>query len=193
MAPSQSSPIRCLGDGAHRSAANIKPRTAMDFTKLPGAADESRTTADECKRWTRNLKSLQPGRDSLRRPDRFTGPLRRGALRHVEPARKGSDAGDRARRRPEPPGDTQGRADRRNPPARSRAAPRQLAGIARRHWAHRRRRRVTGGREGRVGSAAVNLLLDTPIWLWSALEPARLSARVRRALDNPQHELWLSP
>src|SRR5438093_3674173 len=87
-------------DGANRSAANIKPCTAMDFTKLPGAADESRTTDDECRRWTRNLKSLQPGRDSLRRPDRFTGRLRRGALRHVELARTGSDAGDRARRRP---------------------------------------------------------------------------------------------
>ena len=39
----------------------------------------------------------------------------------------------------------------------------------------------------------MKLLLDTHIWLWSALDPARLSARVRRALDNPQHELWLSP
>ena len=39
----------------------------------------------------------------------------------------------------------------------------------------------------------MRLLLDTHIWLWSALEPARLSKRVSRALDDPTNELWLSP
>ena len=39
----------------------------------------------------------------------------------------------------------------------------------------------------------MRLLLDTHIWLWSALEPARLSKRVQRALDDPKNELWLSP
>ena len=39
----------------------------------------------------------------------------------------------------------------------------------------------------------MRLLLDTHIWLWSALEPARLSKRVSRALDDPKNELWLSP
>jgi PIN domain nuclease of toxin-antitoxin system len=39
----------------------------------------------------------------------------------------------------------------------------------------------------------VKLLLDTHIWLWSALEPARLSKRVRVALENRENELWLSP
>jgi PIN domain nuclease of toxin-antitoxin system len=39
----------------------------------------------------------------------------------------------------------------------------------------------------------VKLLLDTHIWLWSLLEPARLSRRVARALENPDNELWLSP
>ena len=39
----------------------------------------------------------------------------------------------------------------------------------------------------------MRLLLDTHIWLWSALEPARLSARVRRVLDDPKNDLWLSP
>jgi PIN domain nuclease of toxin-antitoxin system len=39
----------------------------------------------------------------------------------------------------------------------------------------------------------VKLLLDTHIWLWSALDPARLSKRVRVALDNRENELWLSP
>ena len=39
----------------------------------------------------------------------------------------------------------------------------------------------------------MRLLLDTHIWLWSALDPARLSKRVSRALDDPKNELWLSP
>lgn len=39
----------------------------------------------------------------------------------------------------------------------------------------------------------MRLLLDTHVWLWSALEPARLSARVGRVLEDPRNELWLSP
>jgi PIN domain nuclease of toxin-antitoxin system len=39
----------------------------------------------------------------------------------------------------------------------------------------------------------MRLLLDTHIWLWSALDRARLSARVIAALENPDNELWLSP
>jgi len=39
----------------------------------------------------------------------------------------------------------------------------------------------------------VRLLLDTHIWLWSLLEPGRLSRRVRRELADPASELWLSP
>ena len=39
----------------------------------------------------------------------------------------------------------------------------------------------------------MKLLLDTHIWLWCALEPARLSKRVTRALADPASELWLSP
>jgi PIN domain nuclease of toxin-antitoxin system len=39
----------------------------------------------------------------------------------------------------------------------------------------------------------VRLLLDTHIWLWSRLEPGRLSRRVARELQNPANELWLSP
>jgi PIN domain nuclease of toxin-antitoxin system len=35
--------------------------------------------------------------------------------------------------------------------------------------------------------------LDTHIWLWSLLEPDRLSRRVARELRNPANELWLSP
>jgi len=38
----------------------------------------------------------------------------------------------------------------------------------------------------------VRLLLDTHIWLWSHLEPERLSRKVRAALVSPDNELWLS-
>jgi PIN domain nuclease of toxin-antitoxin system len=39
----------------------------------------------------------------------------------------------------------------------------------------------------------VRLLLDTHIWIWSLLLPARLSRRVRAELESPDNELWLSP
>jgi PIN domain nuclease of toxin-antitoxin system len=39
----------------------------------------------------------------------------------------------------------------------------------------------------------VRLLLDTHIWVWSQLEPDRLSPKVRTALEDPAAELWLSP
>jgi PIN domain nuclease of toxin-antitoxin system len=39
----------------------------------------------------------------------------------------------------------------------------------------------------------MKLLLDTHIWLWSVLEPTRLSKRIARAIDNRESQLWLSP
>ena len=36
-------------------------------------------------------------------------------------------------------------------------------------------------------------LLDTHILLWSLIEPSCLSEDVANELDNPAHELWLSP
>jgi PIN domain nuclease of toxin-antitoxin system len=39
----------------------------------------------------------------------------------------------------------------------------------------------------------LKLLLDTHIWLWSLLEPVRLSKRVSAALRRTANELWLSP
>jgi PIN domain nuclease of toxin-antitoxin system len=39
----------------------------------------------------------------------------------------------------------------------------------------------------------MNLLLDTHIWIWSDLEPGRLSADVHLALSSSKNELWLSP
>ena len=39
----------------------------------------------------------------------------------------------------------------------------------------------------------MRLLLDTHIWLWSLLEPERLSPTVAAALVEPDTERWLSP
>ncbi|MGA7220081.1 MAG: type II toxin-antitoxin system VapC family toxin [Candidatus Sulfotelmatobacter sp.] len=39
----------------------------------------------------------------------------------------------------------------------------------------------------------MKLLLDTHIWLWSTLEPQRLTRRVYKALADSTNELWLSP
>ena len=38
----------------------------------------------------------------------------------------------------------------------------------------------------------MNLLLDTHIFLWSLLEPRRLTQTVVEALENPGNQLWLS-
>jgi PIN domain nuclease of toxin-antitoxin system len=43
------------------------------------------------------------------------------------------------------------------------------------------------------GVESVKLLLDTHIWLWSLLEPGRLTKPVVRALLKESTELWLSP
>ena len=39
----------------------------------------------------------------------------------------------------------------------------------------------------------MRLLLDTHIWIWSLLEPERLSPRVLAEIESPDNELWLSP
>ncbi len=39
----------------------------------------------------------------------------------------------------------------------------------------------------------MRLLLDTHIWLWSVLEPERLSRRVSKEIQDAGNELWLSP
>jgi PIN domain nuclease of toxin-antitoxin system len=43
------------------------------------------------------------------------------------------------------------------------------------------------------GSTFVKLLLDTHIWIWSLTSPEKLSRAVRRELDNPKNEIYLSP
>lgn len=39
----------------------------------------------------------------------------------------------------------------------------------------------------------MKLLLDTHIWLWSLIDPEKLSVRVSRTLENPDNQSWLSP
>lgn len=39
----------------------------------------------------------------------------------------------------------------------------------------------------------MKLLLDTHIWIWALNQPEQLSAKVRRALQRPANELYLSP
>jgi PIN domain nuclease of toxin-antitoxin system len=39
----------------------------------------------------------------------------------------------------------------------------------------------------------VRLLLDTHIWIWSLLEPDKLSRRTRDELGSADNEVWLSP
>ena len=39
----------------------------------------------------------------------------------------------------------------------------------------------------------MRLLLDTHVWLWSLLDPDRLSTRAAQALQDPSNQLWLSP
>jgi PIN domain nuclease of toxin-antitoxin system len=39
----------------------------------------------------------------------------------------------------------------------------------------------------------VKLLLDTQIWIWSLLDPRKLTDRVAKALESPDNEIWLSP
>jgi len=44
-----------------------------------------------------------------------------------------------------------------------------------------------------VGCFAVNILLDTHIWIWLALGDERLSKRFRSIFQRENTELWLSP
>ena len=39
----------------------------------------------------------------------------------------------------------------------------------------------------------LRFLLDTHIWLWSLLQPDRLSRRVTAALTKSDNEIWISP
>ncbi|MEY4769256.1 MAG: hypothetical protein RL637_1895 [Pseudomonadota bacterium] len=40
---------------------------------------------------------------------------------------------------------------------------------------------------------AMKYLLDTHIWLWSLLEPEKLNQPMRKVLENPANEFFISP
>jgi len=42
-------------------------------------------------------------------------------------------------------------------------------------------------------SLTMQLLLDTPIWIWALHSPEKLSRAVQRQLENPRNELFLPP
>ena len=52
--------------------------------------------------------------------------------------------------------------------------------------------RGLGGPARRPGRS-MRLLLDTHVWIWSLVEPERLSRETRSALSDPEAELYLSP
>jgi PIN domain nuclease of toxin-antitoxin system len=39
----------------------------------------------------------------------------------------------------------------------------------------------------------LKFLLDTHIWIWLTENPKRVGQSTYRALQNPQHEIWISP
>lgn len=39
----------------------------------------------------------------------------------------------------------------------------------------------------------LKILLDTHIWLWLVSDPSRIGRHLRRELEDPANELWLSP
>ena len=39
----------------------------------------------------------------------------------------------------------------------------------------------------------MKLLLDTHIWIWSHLEPWKITSEVTKELGDPRNELWLAP
>ena len=50
-----------------------------------------------------------------------------------------------------------------------------------------------GAFAGLGSSAPLRLLLDTHIWIWLLSRPEKLTRTVRRNIENPKNELYLSP
>lgn len=44
-----------------------------------------------------------------------------------------------------------------------------------------------------MGSSQMNFLLDTHVWIWWVNTPEKLAPPLRKILQRPDHELWLSP
>lgn len=86
-----------------------------------------------------------------------------------------------------------GRANRRDCSPFTGPRTRRLARLRRNYRRDRRRHRLAD-RDRYLGSPPpVRLLLDTHVWLWSLLEPARLRREVAALLASPDTEKWLSP
>jgi PIN domain nuclease of toxin-antitoxin system len=86
------------------------------------------------------------------------------------------------------------KAGSRGHPADSESGAQKLAGIHERNNGNRRRHNFPSHRSERMGgSARLNLLLDTHIWLWSLREPHLLGKRVQAELLDRGNQLWLSP
>src|SRR5436309_3246465 len=84
--------------------------------------------------------------------------------------------------------------DRRGRSAALPGKERRLDRVVRPQRSDRGRYRGPGLRGRRLGGPAlVRLLLDTHIWLWSLLDPKKLTPRVVKALEKVENELWLSP
>src|SRR5690348_11414268 len=72
-------------------------------------------------------------------------------------------------------------------------ASRQLAGMYAGDWPDLGRHRGSYWQRKRLGSCPLmKLLLDTHIWIWSVLDPNRLSARVSKEMTRCENQLWLS-
>src|SRR5205823_2142007 len=84
-------------------------------------------------------------------------------------------------------------ADRRRRSRRPRTASARVARLDARNPRDPRRHRGTVERSRSLGGGRVNLLLDTHVWVWSHVEPDRLTSRVTAALTDVGNELWLSP
>src|SRR5690349_13281316 len=67
-----------------------------------------------------------------------------------------------------------------------------MAWLGSRHRPHNGRHRHPAA-AGRLGIAALKLLLDTHVWLWGLLQPERLSPKAAAALEARGNERWLSP
>src|SRR5262249_51195838 len=96
--------------------------------------------------------------------------------------------------RPPRPRYPAGGADRPGDSARAEGTAEVLAWLHGGHGRDPGRHHCAGFGGGRLGGAPrLRLLLDTHIWIWTALAPSRIPKDVARELDDPLNEIWVSP
>src|SRR6185312_11139819 len=95
--------------------------------------------------------------------------------------------------RPAAAGDALRQADCRRRAARPGAVAAAVARRDARDGPHHRRSRGADRPRRGVGRLKMKVLLDTHIWLWSLVEPERLTPTVADVLAAPDTERWLSP